>query len=49
MNGIAKVGNTHPRYKEGNRYLIIKEGKDLSETSVEGVIIERLVSPYVFC
>ena len=24
MNGIAKVGNTHPRYKEGISYFILK-------------------------
>ena len=36
MNGIAKVGNTHPRYKEGIRYLIIKEENGISGISAEG-------------
>ena len=40
MNGIARLRNTHPSYKEGIKYFIIR-GKDLSGISVEGGLLLR--------
>ena len=47
MNGTARFGNTHPSYKEGIRYFILRGVRILVELVLKGVIIERLVSSYV--